>query len=67
LIGLWGFRLAFYLLVRNVNKAEDRRYVKIREHRGSLGLYLTAYMIQVILIGIVSLPIQSQIGLDEYN
>ena len=67
LVGIWGFRLAFYLLARNLNKDEDRRYVKIRTHRGNFGLYLTAYLIQVILIGIVSLPIQLLIAQTESN
>ena len=31
---IWGFRLGIYLLIRNVNKTEDIRYVKIREARG---------------------------------
>ena len=35
-----GFRLGIYLLIRNVNKTEDIRYVKIREAR-DIGLYLT--------------------------
>ena len=59
LITIWGFRLGIYLLIRNVNKTEDIRYVKIREARGDIGLYLTAYLIQIILIPIISLPLIS--------
>ena len=59
LITIWGFRLGIYLLIRNINKTEDIRYVKIREARGDIGLYLTAYLIQIILIPIISLPLIS--------
>ena len=56
-VGIWGFRLALYLFSRNIKKDEDKRYVKIRGSIGNIGLYFITYMIQVILIGIVSLPI----------
>ena len=59
LIAVWGFRLGIYLFIRNINKTEDIRYVKIREARGNIGLYLTAYLIQIILIPIISLPLVS--------
>ena len=59
LVGLWGLRLGIYLFSRNIRKSEDIRYVKIREYRGDFGLFYTAYLIQVILICIVSFPMQS--------
>ena len=58
LVGIWGLRLALYLFFRNIKKDEDKRYVKIRASIGNIGLYFITYMIQVILIGLVSLPIQ---------
>ena len=58
LVGIWGLRLALYLFFRNIKKDEDKRYVKIRASIGNIGLYFITYMIQVILIGVVSLPIQ---------
>ena len=58
LVGIWGMRLALYLFFRNIKKDEDKRYVKIRASIGNVGLYFITYMIQVILIGLVSLPIQ---------
>ena len=42
LVAIWSFRLGIYLLIRNINKTEDIRYVKIREARGDIVLYLTA-------------------------
>ena len=65
LIGAWGFRLGIYLLKRNINKAEDIRYVKIRELRGNVGLYFTAYLIQILLIPIISLPMISMISAES--
>ena len=58
LVGVWGMRLALYLFFRNIKKDEDKRYVKIRASIGNIGLYFITYMIQVVLIGLVSLPIQ---------
>ena len=58
LVGIWSLRLALYLFFRNIKKDEDKRYVKIRASIGNIGLYFITYMIQVILIGLVSLPIQ---------
>lgn len=65
LIGIWGFRLGLYLLRRNLNKLEDIRYVKIREARGNIGLFLTAYLIQIILIPIISLPLLSIVEINN--
>ena len=61
LVGIWGMRLALYLFFRNIKKDEDKRYVKIRASIGNIGLYFITYMIQVVLIGLVSLPIQALI------
>ena len=58
LVGVWSIRLALYLFLRNIKKDEDKRYVKIRASIGNIGLYFITYMIQVVLIGLVSLPIQ---------
>ena len=67
LVGAWSFRLALYLFSRNIKKDEDKRYVKIRRSIGNIGLYFITYMIQVILIGIVSLPIQLLMMQTEFN
>ena len=65
LVGIWSMRLALYLFFRNIKKDEDKRYVKIRDSIGNIGLYFITYMIQVILIGLVSLPIQILIIQNE--
>ena len=65
LVGIWGMRLGLYLYFRNIKKDEDKRYIKIRDSIGNIGLYFITYMIQVILIGLVSLPIQILIIQNE--
>tara|TARA_X000000368_G_scaffold90908_1_gene69418 strand:+ start:1215 stop:1985 length:771 start_codon:yes stop_codon:yes gene_type:complete len=54
----WSSRLMIYLHMRNHKKSEDIRYVKIKKKYGNLGMYLISYITQVILIAIVSLPLQ---------
>ena len=51
-------RLMIHLHMRNHNKNEDVRYVKLKKRYGNFGMYLISYLIQVILIAIVSLPLQ---------
>jgi len=61
MIGLWGSRLGGHLLRRNWGKPEDRRYAAMRRHHGSrfwivsLG---TVFLLQAMLMWIVSLPVQ---------
>jgi len=58
LLGVWGFRLGIYLLLRNSKKEEDIRYVKIRNNIGDIGILLQPYLIQIILITVVLFPFQ---------
>ena len=58
IIAAWSLRLSIYLYLRNHNKSEDIRYIKLKKKYGNFGMYLIAYLTQVILIAIVSLPIQ---------
>ena len=55
----WSLRLMIYLHLRNHKKSEDIRYVKIKKKYGNFGMYLISYITQVILIAIVSLPLQA--------
>jgi len=61
LVCLWGLRLAIYLGWRNAGHGEDPRYVAMRRHWGprfplvSLG---TVFLLQGVLMWIVSLPVQ---------
>jgi steroid 5-alpha reductase family enzyme len=58
---LWGLRLAVHLFVRNHGKGEDYRYRAMRKQWGprfpliSLG---TVFLLQGVLMWIVSLPVQ---------
>ena len=66
LVGIWSFRLAFYLHIRNHNKPEDDRYVKLRKKwGGNFGLYLVVYLSQALLISIISLPLQMLLSLTQ--
>jgi steroid 5-alpha reductase family enzyme len=61
MVAIWGLRLGFYLLGRNLHEGEDRRYAAMRNYWGasfwwvSLG---TVFLLQGVLMWIISLPIQ---------
>ena len=59
IVAAWSLRLSIYLHKRNHNKSEDIRYVKLKKKYGNFGMYLISYLTQVVLIAIVSLPIQT--------
>lgn len=57
---LWGLRLSYYLFKRNYNKIEDFRYQDMRKRWGdkvNINAYFKVFMLQGILMSIVSLPI----------
>src|SRR5579872_784225 len=59
---IWGLRLSLYLLWRNWGHAEDRRYRAMREHHGSRFWWvslLTVFLLQGVILWIVSMPIQA--------
>jgi steroid 5-alpha reductase family enzyme len=68
LVLIWGARLFFYIGIRNFNKPEDYRYVAMRE-KWKTNLYLKAYvyvfMLQGVLLYIISLPIQISYTLEN--
>jgi steroid 5-alpha reductase family enzyme len=60
IVSLWGLRLGYYLFKRNWNKIEDYRYQEMRKtwiKYPLLQAYLKVYMLQMILMFIISLPI----------
>lgn len=61
LVALWSVRLFFHITVRNWGKPEDFRYINFRKRWGTsfalLKAYLHVYMLQAVLLFIVSLPI----------
>ena len=59
IVSIWSIRLGLYLYIRNMGHAEDIRYSKMRSKYGNIGLFLINYLIQAILITIVSIPLQS--------
>jgi steroid 5-alpha reductase family enzyme len=61
LVALWGFRLFFYIGIRNWNKPEDYRYVDMRKKWGShqkIKAYFIVFMLQMTFLYIISIPIQ---------
>ncbi|OHE45357.1 MAG: steroid 5-alpha reductase, partial [Tenericutes bacterium RIFOXYA12_FULL_35_10] len=67
LVLLWGFRLFFYIGLRNWSKPEDFRYVNMRKNWGKhvhLKAYFIVFMLQMTFLLIVSLPIQLSAYVD---
>ena len=61
LVLAWGFRLFFYISLRNWNKPEDYRYVQMKEKwqtNIALKSYFYVFVLQGILLFFISLPIQ---------
>ncbi len=61
LLSIWGLRLAIYLASRNIGKGEDFRYQEFRRKYGAERYwwfsYFQTFLLQGILIMIVSLPL----------
>lgn len=68
LVLIWGSRLFFYLGLRNWNRPEDYRYVQMKEKWKTnirLKSFLYVFMLQGILLFIISLPIQLVFMVDS--
>ena len=65
IVGIWAIRLGSYLYIRNIGHPEDIRYSKMRSKYGNVGLFFINYLIQAILIAIVSLPLQSVLSTNN--
>lgn len=64
---LWALRLGFHLLRRNLLHGEDRRYRAMREAGGPgwpARSYLTVFLLQGLLMWLISLPLQVGIFLS---
>jgi steroid 5-alpha reductase family enzyme len=68
LVCIWGFRLAIYLAIRNIGKGEDFRYQEFRQNYGPKRYwwfsYFQTFLLQGILIMIISLPL---LGINYNN
>ena len=68
LVCIWGFRLAIYLAIRNIAKGEDFRYQEFRQNYGPKRYwwfsYFQTFLLQGILIMIISLPL---LGINYNN
>ena len=61
LVSIWGLRLFYYVLKRNMGKPEDFRYVNFREKWGSkfpvVKAYFQVYFLQSVFMYIISLSL----------
>ena len=60
LVSIWGLRLAWHIYRRNIGKPEDYRYQQWRKDWGKffyLRSYLQVYILQGILLFLISLPV----------
>lgn len=60
LVAIWGLRLSYYIMRRNLGKPEDFRYANWRREWGKWVIpraFLQVYMLQGVFMFIVSLPI----------
>jgi steroid 5-alpha reductase family enzyme len=61
LVSIWGLRLFYFILKRNLGKPEDFRYVNFRKKWGEsfpvLKAYLQVYFLQSVFMYIISLSI----------
>lgn len=67
LVLIWGSRLFFYLGLRNWNRPEDYRYVQMKEKWKTnipLKSFLYVFMLQGVLLFVISLPIQLAFMVD---
>jgi steroid 5-alpha reductase family enzyme len=69
LVSIWGARLAVHISMRNRKKSEDKRYKQIVPEGGSfrwLRSYLKVFVLQGLLLWVISLPIQA-VRFAEYG
>ena len=68
LVTIWGLRLAVYIFTRNRGKGEDYRYQAMRKYWGnkfSLVSLFTVFLLQGLLMWVISLPLQVAIQAVE--
>lgn len=64
-VTIWGVRLSLHLFIRNVGHGEDYRYKAMRKKHGAKFWHVslrTVFLVQGVLMWIVSLPLQLGIG-----
>lgn len=64
-VTIWGVRLSLHLFIRNVGHGEDYRYKAMRKKHGAKFWHVslrTVFLVQGVLMWIVSLPLQFGIG-----
>ena len=62
LVGIWGFRLAGYILIRNWGKGEDYRYQAFRQRWGKSYWWVSffqVFMLQGLLLWIIAMSLMA--------
>ena len=62
---VWGLRLSLYLLWRNWNHGEDRRYAAMRAHHGANFAWVslfTVFLLQAAILWFVAFPLQAALA-----
>jgi steroid 5-alpha reductase family enzyme len=62
LVGIWGFRLASYILIRNRGKGEDYRYQAFRQRWGKSYWWVSffqVFMLQGLLMWIIAMSLMA--------
>ncbi len=62
---VWGLRLSLYLLWRNANHGEDRRYAAMRAHHGANFAWVslfTVFLLQAVILWFVAFPLQAALA-----
>lgn len=58
---IWGLRLSFHIMLRNIGKPEDYRYRQFRSHYGEKRYwwfsYFQVFLLQGFLLWLISLPL----------
>ncbi|HEY4259577.1 MAG TPA: DUF1295 domain-containing protein [Schlesneria sp.] len=65
---VWGLRLSLYLLWRNSNHGEDRRYAAMRTHHGANFAWVsmfTVFLMQAVILWFVAFPLQAALASKE--
>ncbi|HVO30109.1 MAG TPA: DUF1295 domain-containing protein [bacterium] len=68
MVSIWGLRLSWHLLRRNLGHGEDYRYQAMRAQHGDRFAWVslfTVFLLQGVLLWIISMPLQAALSAAE--